>query len=79
MAIRRKRLDTITAVYFGLLVGLFLTYILGLAMAPFAVGQKFGTRPVGAGLVLCYTCISLLMQTETTSASSFPTSSSPRK
>ncbi len=31
IAIRRKRLDTITAVYFGMIVGLFLTYILGLA------------------------------------------------
>ena len=34
IAIRRKRLDTITAVYFGLLVGLFMTYILGLALVP---------------------------------------------
>ena len=31
------------------------------------------------GLVLCYTCISLLDADQTISASSFPTSSSPRK
>ena len=34
MAVRRKRLDAITAVYFGLLVGLFMTYVLCLALTP---------------------------------------------
>ena len=34
IAARRKRLDTITAVYFGMIVGLLLTYVLGLALAP---------------------------------------------
>ena len=29
----RKRLDTITAVYFGLIIGLFLTYILKIAFS----------------------------------------------
>jgi hypothetical protein len=33
-AIRRKDLTTITAVYFGLLVGVFLTYVAMLALAP---------------------------------------------
>ena len=63
MAIRRKRLDAITAVYFGMLVGLFLTYVLGLALVPLQL-ERFRT-PVQlvAGMVLCYTCISLLMQT----------------
>ena len=32
--IRRKRIDTVSAVYFGLIVGLFLTYVLRLALAP---------------------------------------------
>jgi purine-cytosine permease-like protein len=63
VSVRRKRLDIITAVYFGMLVGLFLTYILGLAMVPL-LGDKL-RMPVQSvlGLVLCYVCISLLMQT----------------
>lgn len=63
MAIRRKRLDAITAVYFGMIVGLFLTYVLGLTLLPLKL-EKFQT-PVQliAGMMLCYLCISLLMQT----------------
>ena len=67
VAARRKRLDTITAVYFGLVVGLFLTYVLGLALTPLLsmIGEKV-RDPVQlvAGLVLCYICISMLMQTK---------------
>src|SRR5438552_12675419 len=32
--VRRKQLDLISAVYFGLLIGLFLTYVLRLALIP---------------------------------------------
>ena len=32
IAISRKRLDIITAVYFGLIIGLFLTYVLQVAL-----------------------------------------------
>jgi uncharacterized protein YacL len=62
---RRKRLDAITAVYFGLLVGLFLTYILSLALAPLFPPKSQWQNPVQSaiGLVVCYVCISLLMQT----------------
>ena len=64
-SMRRKRLDTITAVYFGLIVGLFLTYVLGLAIAPLQISERL-LNPVQSvmGLVLCYVCISLLMQTK---------------
>jgi len=34
MAIRNKRIDLISSIYFGLLVGLFLTYIIDLALTP---------------------------------------------
>ena len=34
MSIRRKRLDTITAVYFGMIIGLFLTYVFSFALGP---------------------------------------------
>ncbi|HEV2973016.1 MAG TPA: PIN domain-containing protein [Pirellulales bacterium] len=64
----RKQLDTISAVYFGLIVGLFLTYVLRLALNPL-----LATIPskeivdlifLSMGTVLCYTCISLLIQTK---------------
>jgi uncharacterized protein YacL len=62
----RKRLDTITAVYFGLIIGLFLTYILKTAFgtalnaeSPFTIWAL-----LILGSVLCYTCISILMQTK---------------
>lgn len=64
IAIRRKRLDTITAVYFGMLVGLFMTYILGLAMIPLPLNQYRNPVQLLLGLILCYSCISLLMQTK---------------
>jgi uncharacterized protein YacL len=64
---RRKRLDTITAVYFGLIVGLFMTYVLNLALVPiwqYEVMNKL-RDPIQLllGLVVCYSCISLLIQT----------------
>jgi uncharacterized protein YacL len=65
VAIRKKHLDTITAVYFGMIVGLFMTYVLGLALEPLLSSYKAIRDPVKlvVGLVLCYACISLLMQT----------------
>jgi uncharacterized protein YacL len=74
LSIRKKQLDTITAVYFGLLVGMFLTYVLSLAITPFLISpltkssfldeQIRSAIPLVLGLVLCYACISLLMQTK---------------
>ncbi|MEN6405835.1 MAG: PIN domain-containing protein [Thermoguttaceae bacterium] len=66
VAFRNKRLDAITAVYFGMIVGLFMTYVLGLAMTPLEsqIGEKL-RDPVQLvmAVILCYVCISLLMQT----------------
>jgi uncharacterized protein YacL len=51
-----------------MLVGLLMTYILGLALVPLfaSVPLEWLRNPVQLvqGLVLCYTCISLLMQTK---------------
>ncbi|MBX3433042.1 MAG: TRAM domain-containing protein [Pirellulales bacterium] len=63
---RHKRLDTITAVYFGLIIGLFLTYILKTAFGT-ALDPKSPYTPwtlLILGMVLCYTCISILLQTK---------------
>src|SRR6478672_6001955 len=65
----RKQIDTISAVYFGLLVGVFLTYILSLALEPLlntAQADVEGRNVIKLilGMVLCYSCISLLLQTK---------------
>ncbi len=67
----RKPLDVISAVYFGLIVGLFLAYVAGLAIMPLlptpAGSVQFAKVQAAVQLVLaivlCYTCISLLLQT----------------
>lgn len=61
---RRKRLDTISAVYFGLIVGLLLTYVASLALTPLPLDVKVrNAMNLVVGMVLCYACISLLLQT----------------
>ncbi len=68
LGIRRKRLDVISSVYFGLIVGLSLAHVALLVIGPL-VPEKFD-KPnqiwleLVLGLVLCYTCISLLLQTK---------------
>ncbi|GMQ80276.1 MAG: TRAM domain-containing protein [Planctomycetia bacterium] len=65
----RKRLNTITAVYFGMIVGLFFTYVLQLALSPILpphseVASWAEMVVMVVGMALCYTCISLLLQTK---------------
>ncbi len=70
--IRRKRIDMISSVYFGLVVGLFLTYVMSLALSP--LFEQWAPQQ-GAidwqslvitflGISLSYLCISLLWQTK---------------
>ena len=65
--LRRKELTTITAVYFGLLIGAFLTYVAMLALQPIMpLNQSdplHSWLPLIVGCVLCYVCTSLLLQT----------------
>ncbi len=73
MAIPRKQLDVISAVYFGLIVGLFLAYVAGLALTPlfsrYVITPTLG-EPLKEAVqlvlaaVVSYLCISLLMQTK---------------
>ncbi len=65
MLIRRKQLDVISSVYFGLVVGLFLAYVAGAAISPILPqGESHRTVvSVGLAVVVCYICISLLLQT----------------
>jgi len=66
-AIRRKRLDTITAVYFGLFIGLILTFVFRFALTPFlekASEEAVNWIQLGIAAILCYSCISVLLQTK---------------
>ncbi len=62
----RKKIDILSAVYFGLIIGLFLTYVLRLALSP-VLPSRSAAAPfveVVLGMLLCYTCISMLLQTK---------------
>lgn len=72
--IREKRIDMISSVYFGLVVGLFLTYVVDQALTPLfglGTGDRTGINPSMlrilvvsfTGVSICYACISLLWQT----------------
>jgi uncharacterized protein YacL len=67
----RKKIDIISAVYLGLLVGVLLTYVFMIALSPLLPNEelpgsalsRFAAQIV-LGMVMCYTCISLLLQTK---------------
>lgn len=69
-AIPRKRIELITCVYFGIIVGLFLTYVLGQAISPLMMDKEFNPNKYWVliqmvlGVSLCYICISMLLQTK---------------
>ena len=61
----RKRIDTISAIYFGVLIGMLLTYILVIAIAPILANTVNGNAvQLVMALVLCYICTSVLLQTK---------------
>lgn len=70
ISVARKRLEIISCVYFGIVIGLFLTYVVGLALTPLLqkdmISPNRFSTPIQLvlGIVLCYTCISLLLQTK---------------
>ncbi|WP_254513007.1 PIN/TRAM domain-containing protein [Anatilimnocola floriformis] len=67
--IPRKQIDIISGVYFGLLIGTFLTYMFMLALQPLLgpLPENKLAHDVAQlliGMILCYTCISVLLQTK---------------
>ncbi len=76
--IKRKRIDLITSVYFGILVGLLLTYIFSLALTPAFENYAATIGPDAAlppdmlksiviaflGVIISYICVSFLWQTK---------------
>ena len=51
LCVKSKRIDMISSVYFGLVVGLFLTYVVDLALTPL-----FGLIPIFMGRRLTVNC-----------------------
>jgi uncharacterized protein YacL len=65
MFFEKKRIEIITAVYFGLLVGMVLTYLLWIALTPLLINNpNSGSLILLLAAIVCYTCISMLMQTK---------------
>jgi uncharacterized protein YacL len=67
VAIRRKQLTTITAIYFGTFIGLVLTYVFQLALSPLLPQDNpelVGLVQLSLAMIICYTCISILLQTQ---------------
>ena len=60
----RKRIDTISAVYFGVLIGILLTYILWAAIETMLPESNADSVKLILALVLCYICVSVLLQTK---------------
>ena len=65
LLIRRKRIEDISAVYFGVLVGSLLSYLLLLALAPFFDGSRWEPlAEIVVTLGLVYVSVSFLLQTK---------------
>src|SRR5262252_4742536 len=67
VAIRSKRLTTITAIYFGTFIGLVLTYVFQLALSPLLPQdnpEAIAMVQLGLAMIVCYSCISILLQTQ---------------
>ena len=69
MLVPRKQIAVISSVYFGILIGLLLTYVISIALAPILESNLVFSRiqnvvRMSLGMYLCYICISVLMQTQ---------------
>ncbi|MEM7476704.1 MAG: PIN domain-containing protein [Planctomycetota bacterium] len=63
----RKQIEVISAIYFGLLVGILLTYVLWIALEPLLPDDSssyVASAQLLVAAVLCYMCTSLLLQTK---------------
>ncbi|MCH7726844.1 MAG: TRAM domain-containing protein [Planctomycetes bacterium] len=64
IAIRRKRIEIITCVYFGIIIGLFLGYVVGLALTTLLTNKTYNNAiELGLPILFSYFCISFLLQT----------------
>lgn len=67
--VKKKRIEMISCIYFGIVIGLFLTYVVGVAMEPLFYGDDVRISTLkyviqlAFGVGLSYLCISFLIQT----------------
>ena len=61
--IPQKRIDVISAIYFGLLLGFLLSWRTNLALAPVILGNYRPVTLMLSNLILPYLCVTLLLQT----------------
>lgn len=65
----KKRIEIVSCVSFGIIIGLFITYVVGFTLEPLLYNQDLqpsklkGPIQLALGLALCYYCISVLLQT----------------
>ena len=65
----RKRIEIISCVFFGIAIGLIITSLIIFALDPLLYGRNLqasnlrGSIQLALGVVLCYYCISMLLQT----------------
>ncbi|MDR2644188.1 MAG: TRAM domain-containing protein [Planctomycetaceae bacterium] len=68
MLISKKRVDWLSSIYFGMLVGLLLTAAIGFAISPLFSQTEDPTQRTNVilviGVTLCYICTSFLLQTK---------------
>ncbi|MFN7730973.1 MAG: PIN/TRAM domain-containing protein [Pirellula sp.] len=65
MCFPKKRIEIVSAIYFGLLVGAIFANLLTLAMAPLLANNPYSSYiSLGVLTILCYACVSLLLQTK---------------
>jgi uncharacterized protein YacL len=60
----KKRIDVVSAIYFGLLIGFLLSYLVKLALQPVVAPQFQSSLLLITNLMLPYLCITLLLQTK---------------
>jgi uncharacterized protein YacL len=61
----RKRIDTISSLYFGILIGVLLSYVLWIALSPLLENSIHSeSLRLFIALPLCYICTSVLLQTK---------------
>ncbi|MCA9085109.1 MAG: PIN/TRAM domain-containing protein [Planctomycetaceae bacterium] len=64
MVVRRKRIEVVSAVYFGILIGVLLAYLMIQALTPIIRPPYEGLAVMLTLLILPYLCTSLLLQTK---------------
>ncbi len=61
--IPQKRIDVVSAIYFGLLIGFMLSWLTNLALSPVVMGNYRPITLMLSNLILPYLCVTLLLQT----------------